>query len=219
MLAGDDGPGERALPAGEFLSFLPLAALAILAINDHWLKGSGAVPAWLTGKLSDLAGLVFFPLLVTAALDTALLAAARLGARIDFSLRPWKLFGSVSLTGLAFAALKLVPQVAAAAGTAAASLGWHIAVAPDPTDLIALPALLVALWLGDREIARVPLGRIEVLERRGARSAEDIAAQLDDVARRRKPGDIEALASALAAYFAGGDPQPARDALRRLRQT
>lgn len=218
-LAGDDGPGKRALPAGEFLSPAPLAALAILAINDHWLKGSGVAPGWLTGKLSDLAGLVFFPLLATAALDTALLGAARLGARIDFSLRPWKLSLATSLTALAFAALKLVPSVAGAAEAACASLGWRVAIACDPTDLVALPALLVAWWLGDREIARVPLGRLEALERLGVRSARSIAARLDDVARRREPRDIESLAVALAGYFGGGDPRPARDALRQLRQT
>jgi hypothetical protein len=31
-------------------------SLAMLVTNDHWLKRSGTLPAWLTGKLSDFAG-------------------------------------------------------------------------------------------------------------------------------------------------------------------
>ena len=46
---------------------LPLAAIALTALNDHLLKGSGALPGWLTGKLSDFAGLFFFPIAVVAA--------------------------------------------------------------------------------------------------------------------------------------------------------
>lgn len=45
-----------------------LAAVAVLAANDHLLKGSGLLPGALTGKLSDVAGLFFFPLLLSAAI-------------------------------------------------------------------------------------------------------------------------------------------------------
>ena len=38
-----------------------VGAILVLLINDHLLKG--AAPGWVTGKLSDFAGLVFFPLL------------------------------------------------------------------------------------------------------------------------------------------------------------
>lgn len=34
------------------------SALGVLVVNDHWLKGAGVLPGWLTGKLSDFAGLV-----------------------------------------------------------------------------------------------------------------------------------------------------------------
>jgi hypothetical protein len=43
-------------------------ALALLALNDHVLKGAGLLPAWLTGKLSDVAGLVVAPVLLAALL-------------------------------------------------------------------------------------------------------------------------------------------------------
>lgn len=196
---------------------MPLAALAVLAINDHLLKGAGVLPGWLTGKLSDLAGLIFFPLLLTATLDTAALAAARLGVRIDFSLRRWKLIAATVATGAVFSALKLIPALPAAAESGAAALGWDIAIVCDPGDLVALPGLAVAMLLGEAEIARVPLGRIEAIERLGARTPAAIKARLADVAARRGGAPVRALAQGLAVFWAEGDDSAARDALRHLR--
>jgi len=45
---------------------LPLAAVLVLAVNDHVLKGSGLLPDMVTGKLSDVAGLFFFPIFCAA---------------------------------------------------------------------------------------------------------------------------------------------------------
>src|SRR5688500_18032602 len=45
-----------------------LAALAVLLINDHVLKGAGLLPGWVTGKLSDLAGLIVAPVLAAVVL-------------------------------------------------------------------------------------------------------------------------------------------------------
>ena len=45
-----------------------LAALAVLGVNDHLLKGAGVLPGGLTGKLSDLAGMVVAPALLAALL-------------------------------------------------------------------------------------------------------------------------------------------------------
>jgi hypothetical protein len=98
---------------------LPLAAIAVTALNDHLLKASGLFPGWLTGKLSDVAGLFFFPIAVVAALGAAP-AAAAVG------------------TALVFAVFKLSP----------AACAWvrPFAVTPDPTDLLALPAAAAAWW-------------------------------------------------------------------------
>ena len=35
--------------------------LALLVLNDSWLKASGELPGWITGKLSDFAGLIVAP--------------------------------------------------------------------------------------------------------------------------------------------------------------
>src|SRR5438045_2459919 len=56
----------RWLAAGQAADALleptPLAAIALLLLNDHALKARW--PGVVTGKLSDAAGLVFFPLLL-----------------------------------------------------------------------------------------------------------------------------------------------------------
>jgi hypothetical protein len=106
-----------------------LGALALLAINDHMLKGSGHLPGWLTGKLSDFAGLVVAPALLAALL--------RLSSRRA-------LVAAHAATGLVFAAIKISPAAARAfeALTALTPFPWSITV--DPTDLLALPALAVA---------------------------------------------------------------------------
>jgi hypothetical protein len=43
------------------------AALFVLTLNDHALKGSGLLPGVITGKLSDFAGLIVAPVLLCAA--------------------------------------------------------------------------------------------------------------------------------------------------------
>jgi len=103
---------------------LPLAAILVTAVNDHLLKGSGLLPGWLTGKLSDFAGLFFFPLLVAAVLRAKTAAARTI---------------VVVATGALFAAFKLSPR-------ACAWIAPVAAVTPDATDLIALPMLAVAWW-------------------------------------------------------------------------
>jgi len=48
------------VPGGLLLHPAVLAAIALFVVNDHVFKP--AHPGWLTGKLSDVAGLVFFTL-------------------------------------------------------------------------------------------------------------------------------------------------------------
>jgi len=118
-------------------------AVLVMTVNDHVLKRSGGVPQAVTGKLSDVAGLFFFPLLLAAVL-ALLLRVARLRA----SERSVGL-ASLLATGLVFAGLKLSP-------------GFNLAVerlwapnALDPTDLLALPMLgLSWAWMRRREPPR-----------------------------------------------------------------
>jgi len=233
VLAGTDGPGRRALPLGEFLHPLPLFALVALVVNDHLLKGAGILPAAVTGKLSDFAGLLFFPLLCTAATDLLLLGAARLGAPVDFSLRPYKLaIATLASAGL-FALIKLSESGARTVADLLAAVGFPSQIVADPTDLFALPALALAYWLGLREIARIPLGRLEVLERAWCKKRTPIAPGLRDVERayrrtRRGPAGGAAgeeaaatatadVAAAFEGYLQTGDAAAAEAALSFFR--
>lgn len=200
FLAGDDQPEKPGLPVAELLAPLPLACLAVLAIND-WVLKPTSLPHWFTGKLSDFAGLAVFPLVATAAFDVVLWIAWRLGAPVDFTLRRWKLALTIALTGGVFAVMKIVPEVAAAVARAIGVAFGGAAVMPDPTDLLALPALAFAWWFGTLTIARGSYGRLAWAQRaRPARIYEPAA--LDVPAR---------------AWLDGGDAAPLRAALAEAR--
>lgn len=119
-------------------------ALVVLVVNDHLLKGADLLPGWLTGKLSDFAGLIVAPLALAA-----LLGARRKGL-------------AFALVGGWFAAANLVPPVAEATSALAGlvGVGWHFVV--DPTDLVALAVLPFAWRLGaersGRSFERLALG-------------------------------------------------------------
>ncbi|MEV4248084.1 hypothetical protein AB0J63_32310 [Streptosporangium canum] len=115
-------------PYGYALAWLghPVTVIAtiVLLINDHVLKALW--PGLVTGKLSDVAGLLVAP---------PLLALARVPA-----------LAATIATGTGFALVKTT-----ATGAALASQAWTLVAGPshvlaDPTDLAALPALGAA-WL------------------------------------------------------------------------
>jgi len=83
----------------------PLLAVLLLVVNDHLLKGSGWLPGWATGKLSDFAGLFFFPILLTLSVERWL--ENREGARSVVA--SW----AAAITGVVFTVLKTVPGAAA----------------------------------------------------------------------------------------------------------
>ncbi|WP_460303193.1 hypothetical protein [Actinocorallia aurea] len=104
-----------------------MGAVIVLAVNDHQLKP--AFPGLLTGKLSDVAGLVFAPALLALAFAVFGWAGRRAAA--------W----SVAVTGVGFALVKATPVGADAASALWTAAAGPSAVLADPTDLFALPAL------------------------------------------------------------------------------
>lgn len=207
VLAGTDAPGHPGLPANELLAPLPLIALALLGVND-WILKPSAAPEWLTGKLSDFAGLFAFPLVATAAFDLVLWLAWRAGARVDFTLRRWKLAAAIALEAAGFAVLKLWP-----AGSDALVRVMH-AVAPraevymDATDLVAFVVLPLTWWYGRRVIARGAYGRLAWAARGGA------AAPFADAAACGAPA---AVVASLHEAIAGGDAARTAATLAQLR--
>jgi len=212
FLAGPDSTARPGFPAAELLAPLPLACIVLLVVNDWVLKP--AVGGVVTGKLSDVAGLAVVPLVATAALDVALIALARLGLRVDFSLRPWKLHAALVIAFLGFTAVKLSPAAAAVVAATLSVVTGGSTIVPDPTDLIALPALLVAYWHGRQVIARGSYGRLAVL--RLAR--EPTAAPFADALAMGADADVvRDLEVATREWLAGGDAARVDAALVRLR--
>lgn len=132
----------------------------LLVLNDHVWKA--ACPSTLTGKLSDLAGLAFFPLFLQAGVEL-------LGRRAQPSRRV--LLASIAATALVFTLVKTTPFGGAAYEWGLALLQWPVRALPallhgtpppplrpvalvqDPTDLLCLPALLLAALAGWRRAA------------------------------------------------------------------
>ena len=185
-LRGVDRAEAPALPVGEAMHPVTLAAVVVLVVNDWILKPR--FHDWLTGKLSDVAGLAFAPVVLSAAIGLALHAAVRLGARIDPSLSRRRLIACCVATAAGFAAVKLCAPVRE---LVAGWIGHHAEFYPDWTDLLTLPAVIVAYAIGRDELRRVPLGRPAALHR----LVRDARTGLADL-----PGDTTELAGAIDAW-------------------
>ncbi|WP_433117738.1 hypothetical protein [Micromonospora sp. CA-246542] len=111
-----------------------LLALVLLVLNDRLWKA--AFPGLVTGKLSDVAGLVLAPPLVAVLLT---LLVPRLPARRA------ALVGLVAV-GAGFAVVKSSGYAAELASSAWTALAGPSLVRADRTDLFALPALGLAWW-------------------------------------------------------------------------
>jgi hypothetical protein len=121
-----------------------LAAIGLLVLNDQVLKPSWPGP--ITGKLSDVAGLVFFPLLVIAAVELvagrrirSVAVIAIISTAVCFSLiQLWDPAADFYRHGLGYLQFPFRRLLSGAATPVPVS---HTA---DLTDLLALPALFVA---------------------------------------------------------------------------
>lgn len=141
------------VPGAGLLHPVALLALGLLIVNDRLLKHSH--PGWLTGKLSDVSGLCFFPLLLLAMVEWCRFAA---GVRRWHTPR-WGAPAAALTTGLMFSLINLSPVAGGAYVRALRALwrllGQHgmaasVAHWVDPGDLIALPALWVPVWIARR---------------------------------------------------------------------
>src|SRR3712207_2662164 len=111
-------------------------ALVVLVVNDHVLKD--AWPGWVTGKLSDVAGLVVAPLLLAVVLT--LLRA------------PQAVPVALAATGAGFTFCKTSAFGAAVTSDVWSLFGTPTMIRADVTDLLALPALCAA-WRVHRAAA------------------------------------------------------------------
>ena len=167
-----------------------LVSIGLLLLNDHVLKA--AAPSPLTGKLSDFAGLSFFPFVLAAALSL-ISDRVRVSARAAGAL-------AFALTGVWFALTKTSPWANALTEAALSRvLGFPARVVLDPGDALALLMLYPAwrLW-------------INVLTREPARARPERAASCTWLGRRRGQVRRPRQAGGLAAAGPGLDRQPER---------
>lgn len=148
-----------------------LVAILVLVVNDHYLKA--AYPGWWTGKLSDVAGLVFFPCFLQALWDLVsralhrppgsanrvLLIASLATALVFGAIQLWEPASDAYRYGLAAMQYPFFAARAWASGeTWPALVPVHLV--PDPSDLIALPAALVALGIQRRRERQMAWGSL-----------------------------------------------------------
>ncbi|MBP9111757.1 MAG: hypothetical protein KBF88_03070 [Polyangiaceae bacterium] len=121
-------------------------AVLVLVLNDHLFKV--AYPSWVTGKLSDVAGLYFFPALLVAGRDLLFsnaipkrrdLLLASLATAIVFSLVKTTVFGA-SCYRFGLGALQWPGSLLVAMLGQRAMPPLHtVSLVRDPSDLLALP--------------------------------------------------------------------------------
>ena len=137
-----------------------LACVLLLVLNDHVLKGH--FPGFITGKLSDLAGMWVAPMFLLGVMD--LLVPRRFAAAPRYRFAPWLALGVVAVL---FAAAKTWAPATHAyeltAGICRAPFRWCLSLITgrpvwsetihllrEPSDLLALPMGLAAAWLAER---------------------------------------------------------------------
>jgi len=132
-------------PLADLTRPVPIAAALVVAVNDHLLKGAGLVPAAITGKASDVAGMVLAGVLAVAVVRAAATAMTGRTPRRTGGLG----VAALIAVGAFFAALKLMPV-----WNHALTSVWGVNTL-DAGDLWALPMLaLTYVWLRDRDDAR-----------------------------------------------------------------
>lgn len=159
-----EGPGRRDEPRSGptrsgptrgdgLLHPVPVLAIAVLVLNDHW--GKFAFPGLLTGKLSDVAGMVFFPLMLQAMLEV-------LDRREPFRPSRRALLGCAVATGLVFSAINLHPAAARVYEVGLGviqwpfrmllAMGWvpraEVGHTLDPWDVVAAPFVIASVAVG-----------------------------------------------------------------------
>lgn len=152
----------RSAPGSLALHPVVLGALALWALNDHVLKA--AFPGAITGKLSDLASLIAFPALASAACE---LWASR-GGRRGLSAPNAVLLGWAIATALVMITIRFEGPMAEAYRWGLGLAQWPfralaaalrgegspgvspVALALDPTDALTAPAAIIPVLLGGR---------------------------------------------------------------------
>ncbi|HEY8272190.1 MAG TPA: hypothetical protein VIG33_14970 [Pseudobdellovibrionaceae bacterium] len=109
-----------------FVHPIALFPVALMAVNDHWLKY--AYPGWFTGKLSDFAGIFYFPIFILAMVIFV----------FHVVLTRRNLWLAILFTDFLLMLVKLNEPAARWIETIFAQYLFRIQLIQDPTDLLAL---------------------------------------------------------------------------------
>ncbi|MCW2299035.1 hypothetical protein [Rhodococcus erythropolis] len=146
-------------PGDLLLSPWALVSVSVILVNDHVLKG--AFGNTMTGKLSDVAGVFLFPLLLLSVLEVL---RRKLAGRAAIA---W----SIAVTSIGFAAVKTVSPIGDAYEWVIGFFRWTaggfrgellpIVVFRDPSDLWVLPILFASYLVVTHNRTRAPEGAPE----------------------------------------------------------
>jgi len=149
----EDFPAENLLHPGVVLAIL------ILLVNDHYLKHHFA--GFWTGKISDIAGLIFFPIFIQALWESMqglsgrfrghsrkVLLRACIATALVFSLvQFWS--PAVRAYCLCWGGFNWLLMAIAALGRGQSITDWAPAAhTPDLTDILTLPSVIIAYYFG-----------------------------------------------------------------------
>ena len=149
------------------LHWVFLSSLVVLVLNDHLFKD--ITPGAVTGKLSDVAGLVMFPILAVSTLE---LICGRQASQKT-------VWGIAVGTVVVFAAMQFMPLATHGYETIAGWIQWLLSGTsgvptpvrhvPDPWDTVAIPGVLVAPYLHSRrsrlaQLSRSGSGGVDLLD-------------------------------------------------------
>jgi hypothetical protein len=150
------------VPGDLLLHPIALLATALVILNDRVLKSE--VPGLVSGKLSDFAGLVYFPLFVVAVLEGLRWLVRRSDWELDWRwvlgvtlvagtvmvlIKTWGPAGDVyrPVIGAALWPFRVPAAVVSGDGVPPVE---RVTMYRDPTDLISLVVLPVPVWIARR---------------------------------------------------------------------
>lgn len=123
-----------------FIHPVPLTAVALMAVNDHW--GKYAYPGWITGKLSDFCGVFYLPIFLLA----LVIVFDELFRGGKFRLSKRGVIAAIVFTDFLMVLVKLSPASARWIEAFFANYLFQIQLIQDPTDLIAFIVDPLTYW-------------------------------------------------------------------------
>jgi hypothetical protein len=145
---------ERALAGELMIHPIVAVAVALLLVNDHVLKALW--PGALTGKLSDIAGMIFFPLFLLSVQELLSRTLRRTMQPSRRQLAMW-----ILIVGIGFTAVNIIPIAGdwyrwtwGVLGSPLRGSATPVVLTQDVGDLAALPFLGIAWLVGAKRVSR-----------------------------------------------------------------